>query len=44
MGLALTVAPSLKNLPDKLSRPTALFSAKFSRSVNTVSSYTKWVR
>ena len=28
MGLAKTVAPSFKSLPDKLPRPAALFSFK----------------
>ena len=28
MGLAKTVAPSFKSLPDRLSRPAALFSSK----------------
>ena len=41
MVLAKTVAPSCKNLPDRLSSPAALFSFKFWRSFNTVSSYTK---
>ena len=41
MGLAKTVALSFKNLPDRLSRPTALFSSKSLRSFNTVSSDTK---
>ena len=38
MGLAKIVAPSFKNLPDRLSRPAALFSSKSLRSFNTVSS------
>ena len=41
MGLAKTVAPSFKNLSDRLSRPTALFSSKSLRSFNTVLSVTK---
>ena len=41
IGLAKTVAPSFKNLPDRLSRPTALFSFKSLRSFNTVSSDAK---
>ena len=41
MGLAKTVAPSFKNLPDRLSRPTALFWSKSWRSFNTVSPDTK---
>ena len=40
MGLAKTVTLSFKNLPDRLSRPTALFSSKLWRSFNTVSSDT----
>ena len=32
MGLAKTVAPTFKNLPDKLSTPVALFSSKSWRS------------
>ena len=38
MGVAKTVAPSFKNLPDILSRLAALFSSKSLRSFNTVSS------
>ena len=41
MGLAKAVAPSFKNLPDRLSRPAVLFSFKSLRSFNTVSSDTK---
>ena len=41
IGLTKTVAPSFKNLPDRLSRPTALFSSKSLRSFNTVSWDTK---
>ena len=40
MSLAKTVAPSLKNLPDRSSRHAALFSSK-SLSFNTVYSDTK---
>ena len=40
-GLAKTVDPSFENLPDRLSRPAALFSCKSLRSFNTVSSDTK---
>ena len=36
MSLAKTVAQSFKNLPDRLSRPAALFSSKSLRSFNTV--------
>ena len=38
IGLAKTVAPSFKNLPDRLSRLVALISFKSWRSFNTVSS------
>ena len=41
MGLAKTDTPSLKNLPDRLSRPAALLSSKSLRSFYTVSLYTK---
>ena len=41
MGLAKTVAPSFKNLPDRLSSPAALFSSKSWRSFNIVSSKPK---
>ena len=40
MGLAKTVAPSFKNLADRLSRPATLFSSKFWGSFNIVSSDT----
>ena len=40
MGLAKTVAPSFKNLPDRLSRPAALFSYKSWKSFKPVSSDT----
>ena len=40
MSLAKTVAPSFKNLADRLSRPAALFSSKSWGSFNTVSSDT----
>ena len=41
MVLAKTVAPSFKNLPDRLSRPLTLFSFKSLRSFDTVPSDTK---
>ena len=41
MGLAKTVAPFFKNLPDRLSRPRALFSSTSLRTFNTASSETK---
>ena len=36
IGLAIRVLPSFKNLPDRLSRPRALFSSKSLKSFNTV--------
>ena len=41
IGSAKTVAPSFKNLPDRVSRPAALFSPISLRSFNTISSDTK---
>ena len=40
-GLAKIVAPSFKNLPDRLSKPAALFSSMFLRIFTTLSSETK---
>ena len=41
MDLSETVAPSFKNLLERLSRLAALFSSKTLRSFNIASTYTK---
>ena len=41
IGLAKTLAPSFKNLPDRLSKPAALFSFYSLRVFSIVSSVTR---